>query len=226
MVVQMRRAAEQRQLPPGRSPGARPARPDRPTRRGRRPPTAHCPATGRRACGTAVRSPAYRCKGVDDLLDGRDVAARRVRRDRPDLRRYGSRRRSREPGAPRSGRGGVVQRQRPDETRPIGAPKVVRAGAVQGGQLAAESRRRRTATARPASIHSIASSPAGRPAPPGRRPPRPIAASSDRPPRPRRSPGGGDPAGQVLVKIEVPSSRVRRDAVHTPPPATGVSRMR
>ena len=36
----------------------------------------------------------------------------------------------------------------------------------------------------------------------------------------------GSPDGHVLANTEVPSSKVRRDAVHTLPPPTGVSRMR
>jgi hypothetical protein len=48
---------------------------------------------------------------------------------------------------------------------------------------------------------------------------RPAASAS-------KNPVGGEPAGQVLAKIEVPSSKVRRDATHTSPPDTGVSRMR
>ena len=67
---------------------------------------------------------------------------------------------------------------------------------------------------------------AARRSPPVPRPRRSPAATPARPPRPRRSPPARARPGQLFVKIELPSSRVSREARQMLPPGTGVSRIR
>ena len=229
MRVQVRRAAEQRQLRQvGLPVPAVRRRVDQPGPPVGRPQHVARPQVAVE-CGRAARSPAYRSIGVDDLLDGRDVGRRRARRGRPTsagTAAAGGRRTT----SPTARRPGVLSRGSGPMKPGHGAPNASAPARCSAGQRPGRTRSAAgAATARRARSTPARAGPAGRRAPPVPAPPpasrsqrSPAASASKKPVRRRPGrPGLGEDRRAVVEGQPGCGAQIDRPAPGSPGCAGG-----